>query len=123
LIHGNDVSRAVVRIIESSEASRGMVFNLSRRDGITVGQYLKDFCPKGAGKRIRVLFLPKFVWLAAAGVMDLALKLLKKGSGISRHRIDYWYCGSRIDPHLIQNKLGWQPKKPHIKDALRNQTR
>jgi nucleoside-diphosphate-sugar epimerase len=117
LVHADDVGDAVISSLEK-EGSKGMVFNVSHPDPFTIGQYFRQVKPTEFGKRIWVLYIPKFVMGTASLILEISRKIFKNGPSISQRQIAYWYCGCRIDAQLIQTKLGWQPKVGNIEKTF-----
>ena len=117
LVHADDVGVAVICALEREEA-KGKVFNVSHPDPYTIGQYFRQAKPTEFGKRIWIVYIPKFVMSTASFVLDISRKIFKEGPNISQRQLAYWYCSCRVGTQLIRDKLGWEPKATNIGEAI-----
>ncbi|SEL09275.1 Predicted dehydrogenase [Pseudoxanthomonas sp. GM95] len=108
LVYVDDVVDGLLLAAEAS-AANGRIFNLVDPNTVTQGAYL-DLVKAKLGRRLRLVRLPAFAFLALAAGVELLGKLLGRGVPLTRYRARSLRPLANFDIAAARTGLSWQPR-------------
>ena len=108
LVHVDDVVDALL-LAARRDGVCGQIFQLVDEERITQRQYI-DQCRKHIGEKLRVMYVPRPVFYAAAIAIGALGKLLGRSVPLTRYRVSSIRGIETFDCTAARARLGWVPR-------------
>lgn len=123
VVHAESVAEAALRALDTPRAA-SRIYNVTNDGDITPREFVAALA-EGVGRRVRTFPVPERAALAAAHVVQAALRTMGPGlyPGTITGAVRFWRGGNPYTSERAQEELGWKPAVAHrsvIASLVRN---
>jgi predicted dehydrogenase/nucleoside-diphosphate-sugar epimerase len=108
LVHVSDVAQAIVTMCDDPSTA-GRIFNVAHPDPLTAWQYISACLRDEEHKRLKVIYIPHWLFACAAFGLRQARRLMKRLPNISSARVVYSCRGVRVSSRRLLSQTAWRP--------------
>lgn len=113
IVNAESVADAALRALDTPRAA-SRIYNVTNDGDITPREFVAALAD-GVGRRVRTFPIPEVAALAAAHVVQGALRLMGPGlyPGTITGAVRFWRGGNPYTSERAQDELGWRPAVAH----------